>query len=251
MLRKTIVNYPATLLLLVFLASYVSAQGTPSGIRRPIPRKDAFLGMHFDLHPQKTDTLLGADITDENLAALLDRVKPDYVQYDCKGHAGYTGYPTKVGWASPGIVKDSLAICAKRLASVRSACSFITRAFGIRSPSSTTRNGQRSVRTASGTPMPPVPLALTSTSFSSRNSRRSRPPMIWMGPGWTASVGLRSWIGLQPQSRHGRRRPAIPRRPKVLTIPTGSSGRCSTAASSRSICVTGWTSCTPSTQSSN
>ncbi|MGO8746660.1 MAG: hypothetical protein ACLQNE_11785, partial [Thermoguttaceae bacterium] len=113
MLRKTIVNYPATLLLLVFLASYVSAQGTPSGIRRPIPRKDAFLGMHFDLHPQKTDTLLGADITDENLAALLDRVKPDYVQYDCKGHAGYTGYPTKVGWASPGIVKDSLAIWRK------------------------------------------------------------------------------------------------------------------------------------------
>ncbi|MGO8746705.1 MAG: hypothetical protein ACLQNE_12010, partial [Thermoguttaceae bacterium] len=38
--------------------SNVSGQGTPSGNRRPIPRKDAFWGMHFDLHPQKTDTLL-------------------------------------------------------------------------------------------------------------------------------------------------------------------------------------------------
>ncbi len=75
-----------------------------------IPRKDAFFGLHFDLHPQKTDTALGADVTDENIRELLTRVKPDYVQYDCKGHAGYTGYPTKVGWASPGIVKDSLAV---------------------------------------------------------------------------------------------------------------------------------------------
>jgi hypothetical protein len=76
----------------------------------PLPRKDAFFGLHFDLHPQKADTSLGADISEENIAALLDRVRPDYVQYDCKGHAGYTGYPTGVGWPSPGIVRDSLAV---------------------------------------------------------------------------------------------------------------------------------------------
>ncbi len=81
--------------------------------RRILPRKDCFFGLHFDLHPAKTDTALGADITQENIAALLDRVRPDFVQYDCKGHAGYAGYPTKVGWASPGIVKDSLAIWRK------------------------------------------------------------------------------------------------------------------------------------------
>ena len=86
---------------------------TPGNTRRAIPRKDAFFGLHFDLHPQKGDTSLGADITEENIAALLERVKPDYVQYDCKGHAGYTGYPTKVGWPSPGIVQDSLAIWRK------------------------------------------------------------------------------------------------------------------------------------------
>jgi hypothetical protein len=76
----------------------------------PIPRKDAFFGLHFDLHPQATDTSLGADISEENIRGLLERVKPDYIQYDCKGHAGWTGYPTAVGWSSPGIVKDSLAV---------------------------------------------------------------------------------------------------------------------------------------------
>ena len=78
-------------------------------MRKPVARRDAFFGMHFDLHPQKTDTALGADVTEEMVGALLDRTKPDFVQYDCKGHAGYAGYATKVGWAAPGIVKDSLA----------------------------------------------------------------------------------------------------------------------------------------------
>ena len=78
--------------------------------REPVPRRDAFFGLHFDLHPQKADTSLGADISVDNIAVLLDRVRPDFVQYDCKGHAGYTGYPTAVGWASPGIVGDSLAV---------------------------------------------------------------------------------------------------------------------------------------------
>ena len=80
---------------------------------RTLRRKDAFFGLHFDLHPQPDDTALGADTTEENIARLLDRVHPDYVQYDCKGHAGYTGYPTRVGWPSPGIVKDALGIWRK------------------------------------------------------------------------------------------------------------------------------------------
>jgi hypothetical protein len=92
--------------------------GTPGDVSSfprsaPIARKDAFFGLHFDLHPQATDTSLGADISEDNIRDLLYRVKPDYVQYDCKGHAGWTGYPTAVGWASPGIVKDSLAVWRK------------------------------------------------------------------------------------------------------------------------------------------
>src|SRR5919202_5746095 len=76
-------------------------------------RAESFFGLHFDLHPREDDTALGADLTEERVDELLRRVQPDYVQYDCKGHAGWTGYPTKVGWASPGIVKDSLAIWRK------------------------------------------------------------------------------------------------------------------------------------------
>jgi hypothetical protein len=78
-----------------------------------IPRKDAFFGLHFDLHPNATDTSLGAEISEENIRDLLERVRPDFVQYDCKGHPGWAGYPTAVGWASPGIVKDSLAVWRK------------------------------------------------------------------------------------------------------------------------------------------
>jgi hypothetical protein len=78
-----------------------------------IARKDAFFGLHFDLHPQESDTSLGADLSETNIRGLLERVRPDYVQYDCKGHAGWAGYPTAVGWPSPGIIKDSLAVWRK------------------------------------------------------------------------------------------------------------------------------------------
>ncbi|MFH1737771.1 MAG: alpha-amylase family protein [bacterium] len=96
--------------ILIFLSLLLNVVSAGYGEHLPIPRKDAFFGMHFDLHPQKGDTSLGADITEEMIDRLLTRAKPDYVQYDCKGHAGYTGYPTQIGWPSPGIVKDSLAI---------------------------------------------------------------------------------------------------------------------------------------------
>ena len=43
----------------------------------------------------------------------LRRVRPDFVQYDCVGVPGYSGYATKVGWPAPGIVKDSLSMWRK------------------------------------------------------------------------------------------------------------------------------------------
>lgn len=85
----------------------------PAKPKRRVPRDEGYFGIHFDLHPNKGDTVLGADVTEENIRRLLERVRPDFVQYDCKGHPGYTGYPTKVGWSAPGIVKDSLAIWRK------------------------------------------------------------------------------------------------------------------------------------------
>ncbi len=69
-----------------------------------------FLGLHYDLHANAEDTELGAKLTPEHLRAELEKVKPDWVQCDCKGHPGYTSWPTKVGSTSPGVVKDSLRI---------------------------------------------------------------------------------------------------------------------------------------------
>jgi len=87
-------------------------EGASAMPKRPSipPRSECFFGLHFDLHPNENDTELGAACTDENVGALLDRVDPDFIQWDCKGHRGYTGYPTEVGWPSPGIVGDSLAV---------------------------------------------------------------------------------------------------------------------------------------------
>jgi hypothetical protein len=75
-----------------------------------LPRKDCFFGLHFDLHPNPGDPALGRDVTDEMVERFLAEVKPDFVQYDCKGHVGYLGYPSKVGTSAPHIVNDSLAV---------------------------------------------------------------------------------------------------------------------------------------------
>jgi hypothetical protein len=76
-------------------------------------RKDCFFGLHFDLHPNPGDPALGRDLTEEMVERFLERVKPDFVQYDSKGHVGYLGFPSKVGTSAPHIVKDSLAIWRK------------------------------------------------------------------------------------------------------------------------------------------
>jgi len=81
-----------------------------SELRQPLRRRDCFLGVHLDLHPSWRDRELGADITEQMLADFLDKVKPDFVQYDCKGHSGWSGYQTKIASPSPGIVQDSLAL---------------------------------------------------------------------------------------------------------------------------------------------
>jgi len=80
-----------------------------------------FFGLHYDLHANAADSALGKELTAEHLSERLGRVMPDWVQCDCKGHAGYTSWPTQVGSTSPGVVNDSLAIHRQ-----------VTRALGIR-----------------------------------------------------------------------------------------------------------------------
>ncbi|MCC7494307.1 MAG: alpha-L-fucosidase [Fimbriimonadaceae bacterium] len=70
----------------------------------------AFFGLHYDQHANANDTVLGAENSVEHLVESLARVRPDWVQCDCKGHPGYTSWPTKVGSTSPGMVADQLAM---------------------------------------------------------------------------------------------------------------------------------------------
>lgn len=71
---------------------------------------DAFFGIHYDLHAAGDDTELYAEFSEEHLEARLREVRPDWVQCDGKGHPGYASWPTTIGSASPGIVKDGLRI---------------------------------------------------------------------------------------------------------------------------------------------
>lgn len=75
-------------------------------------RKDSFFGFHFDLHPNARDSALGRDVTEEMVEQFLAKTKPDYVQYDYKGHVGYVGYPSKVSASAPN-VKNSIEIWRK------------------------------------------------------------------------------------------------------------------------------------------
>ncbi len=77
---------------------------------RPNWHDQVFFGIHYDLHASANDTELGRELTAEHLRERLERVKPDWIQCDCKGHAGYTSWPTKVGSTSPGVVTDGLRI---------------------------------------------------------------------------------------------------------------------------------------------
>jgi hypothetical protein len=69
-----------------------------------------FFGIHYDLHANLNDTVLGRDVTPELLRAAWERIRPDWIQCDCKGHPGYTSWPTKVGYPAPGIIRDALRI---------------------------------------------------------------------------------------------------------------------------------------------
>ncbi|NLO07145.1 MAG: family 10 glycosylhydrolase [candidate division WS1 bacterium] len=73
-------------------------------------RRDAYFGLHFDQHANEGDEAVGAETTAENIRELIERVKPDWIQWDCKGHPGYTSWPTEVGWTAPGLATDGLAV---------------------------------------------------------------------------------------------------------------------------------------------
>lgn len=93
---------------LLFFAFKLWAQNRQTGER--LRRADSFLGIHFDFHAGNDCREIGKSVTPEMIAAVIDRVKPDYIQVDCKGHPGISSYPTKVGHPAPGFDKDALRI---------------------------------------------------------------------------------------------------------------------------------------------
>jgi hypothetical protein len=104
--REFVQGVPALLLSRPLAGAQSSAAGAPARLAR----KDCFFGLHFDLHPNQKDTDLGRDLTDEMVSHLLETCRPDFIQYDSKGHPGYLGFPSKTGMSAPGIVQDSLAV---------------------------------------------------------------------------------------------------------------------------------------------
>lgn len=73
-------------------------------------RKESFWGLHFDFHAKPTDVSIGKALKEEEIREICRELKPDFIQIDCKGHPGYTSYPTSLGNAVPDMEKDTLAL---------------------------------------------------------------------------------------------------------------------------------------------
>lgn len=78
--------------------------------RRRLSRKESFFGLHFDFHAGPDCTQVGRAVTRRMVERIIDAASPDYIQCDCKGHRGLSSYPTRVGHAAPGFVRDPLRI---------------------------------------------------------------------------------------------------------------------------------------------
>ena len=75
-----------------------------------LKRADSYLGIHFDFHAGTDCTEVGKNTTPAMIESIINLVHPDYIQIDCKGHPGYSSYPTKVGNPAPGFIGDPLRI---------------------------------------------------------------------------------------------------------------------------------------------
>lgn len=78
-----------------------------------VSRSDAYFGLHLDFHAVKENNRIGENVTDQMVQQVIDKVSPDYIQVDIKGHPGYSSYKTKVGRQTDGYVRDQLKIWRK------------------------------------------------------------------------------------------------------------------------------------------
>ncbi|MBQ2955836.1 MAG: alpha-L-fucosidase [Clostridia bacterium] len=73
-------------------------------------RSDSYFGLHFDFHasPQKCKAPIGSTLKEEDIREICRLLKPDFLQIDCKGHAGWASYPSECGNAMENIAGDPL-----------------------------------------------------------------------------------------------------------------------------------------------
>jgi hypothetical protein len=84
-------------------------------------RAECFWGMHNDFHAHPAyGAIVGATLKEEDIRAICENAKPDFIQIDCKGHTGYASYPSKIGNSMP-MALDTLEVWRR-----------ITKEYGIR-----------------------------------------------------------------------------------------------------------------------
>ena len=75
-------------------------------------RKDCFLGIHFDFHAMPGE-VVAHHFDSDVFCEMLDRVKPDFMQFDTKGHAGLSSSPAAAGTQATEIRQDMLRFLRK------------------------------------------------------------------------------------------------------------------------------------------
>ena len=86
--------------LAILLAIILAAGGCKPAAK---PAAERYFGIHLDFHAGPANQDIGANTTQEMVQAIIDIMHPDFIQTDCKGHPGYSSYPTKVGNPAPGL----------------------------------------------------------------------------------------------------------------------------------------------------
>lgn len=94
---------------LSLILTFFSIVCTAQSYRQPLLRKDCFFGVHFDFHANSND-VIGTTVSASGIDEFLDKVRPDFVEVDSKGHPGIASYPTTVGTSAKEFVKDALKI---------------------------------------------------------------------------------------------------------------------------------------------
>jgi len=55
---------------------------------RKLRREESFFGVHFDLHAKEDIIDAGRSLMNEMVDTFIKKVRPDFIQIDCKGHPG-------------------------------------------------------------------------------------------------------------------------------------------------------------------